>query len=103
VEGAEISVGKTVAVTVEKGKRMPTLTKKFKVKINEKLCKGCYFCVKFCPMGVFVRSDVIGELGYNIAEVEFPEKCTGCKACLLYCPDLAVAIEEEKGSKSAAV
>lgn len=66
----------------------------FKVKIDEKLCKGCY-CIRFCPMGVFVRSDMIGELGYNIALAEFPEKCTGCKACLLYCPDLAVAVEKE--------
>ena len=47
-------------------------------------------------MAVFVRSDVIGELGYNLAKVEFPEKCTGCKACLLYCPDMAVVVEEEK-------
>jgi len=70
--------------------------KVYKVKVDEKLCKGCYFCVKFCPMGVFVRSDTIGELGYNLAQVEFPEKCTGCKACLFYCPDLAVAIEEQK-------
>jgi 2-oxoglutarate ferredoxin oxidoreductase subunit delta len=70
--------------------------KRYKVKIDEKLCKGCYFCVRFCPMGVFVRSDVIGELGYNLAKVEFPEKCTGCKACLLYCPDMAVAVEEEE-------
>jgi Pyruvate/2-oxoacid:ferredoxin oxidoreductase delta subunit len=48
-------------------------------------------------MGVFVRSDVIGELGYNLAKVEFPEECNGCKACLLYCPDLAVAVQEERG------
>jgi len=51
-------------------------------------------------MGVFVRSDKIGELGYNLAQVESPEKCTGCKACLLYCPDLAVAIEEQKDGDS---
>jgi NAD-dependent dihydropyrimidine dehydrogenase PreA subunit len=49
-------------------------------------------------MGVFVRSDSIGELGYNVAVVEFPEKCTGCKACLLYCPDFAIAVEKEAGN-----
>jgi len=49
-------------------------------------------------MGVFVRSDVIGELGYDIVKVEFPEKCNGCKACLLYCPDLAIAVAEAEGS-----
>ncbi len=75
--------------------RPPPTKKRFKVKIDEKLCKGCYFCIRFCPMGVLVRSDLIGELGYNIARVEFPEKCTGCKACLLYCPDFAIVVEEE--------
>ena len=50
-------------------------------------------------MGVFLRSDIIGELGYDIAKVEFPEKCTVCKACLLYCPDFAIAVEEDKESE----
>jgi Pyruvate/2-oxoacid:ferredoxin oxidoreductase delta subunit len=46
-------------------------------------------------MKVFAQSDEIGELGYNLAKVQFPEKCTGCKLCLLYCPDFAIAVEEE--------
>jgi Pyruvate/2-oxoacid:ferredoxin oxidoreductase delta subunit len=49
-------------------------------------------------MGVFVRSNIIGDLGYDIAAVEFPEKCNGCKACLMYCPDFAIAVEEDKDS-----
>jgi len=51
-------------------------------------------------MGVFVRSSVIGELGYNLAQVDLPEKCNGCKACLLYCPDFAIAVEEDKEGDS---
>jgi len=50
-------------------------------------------------MGVFAESEEIGELGYNLARVAFPEKCTGCKLCLLYCPDLATAVEEEESGK----
>ena len=91
-----IAASKKLAVTIGQEKGVPRLKKRFKVEINEKFCKGCYFCIRFCPVGVFVRSDVIGDLGYNLARVEFPEKCTGCKACLLYCPDLAIAVEEEK-------
>jgi 2-oxoglutarate ferredoxin oxidoreductase subunit delta len=87
-------------MTTTRARSVLKTKKLYKVKVDEKLCKGCYFCVKFCPMGVFVRSDIIGELGYNIAQVESPEKCTGCKACLLYCPDLAVAIEEQKDGDS---
>ncbi|MFH0848434.1 MAG: 4Fe-4S dicluster domain-containing protein [archaeon] len=73
--------------------------RRFKVAINKNLCKGCYFCVRYCPVGVFSKSEEIGELGYNLAKVEFPEKCTGCRLCLLYCPDLAIAVEEEKPEK----
>ena len=73
--------------------------RRFKVEINKKLCKGCYFCVHYCPVGVFAKSEEIGELGYSLAKVEFPEKCTGCRLCLLYCPDLAIAVEQEKSEK----
>ena len=73
--------------------------RRFKVEINRKLCKGCYFCIRYCPVGVFAKSEEIGELGYNPAKVESPEKCTGCKLCLLYCPDFAIAVEEEKSEK----
>jgi len=86
------------AAAVSKQKKILRVKKNFNVTVNEKLCKGCYFCIRFCPMGVFVRSDVIGELGYDIVKVEFPEKCNGCKACLLYCPDLAIAVAEAEGS-----
>jgi len=85
----------TRAVQLASRKQRQPADQHFKVKIDEKLCKGCYFCVRFCPMGVFVKSDLIGDLGYNLARVEYAEKCTGCKACLLYCPDLAVAVEQE--------
>lgn len=92
---AIISPERTVTVASTRKERSPLAKNRFNVQIDEKLCKGCYFCIRFCPMGVFVRSELIGELGYNVARVEFPEKCTGCKACLLYCPDFAVAVEEE--------
>lgn len=73
------------------------LKRRFRVEIDKRLCKGCYFCVHFCPRGVFAKSEEIGELGYNLAKVESPEKCIGCRLCLLYCPDLATAIEEIGG------
>ena len=89
-----ISMSPAPSTTLISRKKLST-TSRYRVKINEKLCKGCYLCIRFCPVGVFVRSSIIGDLGYNIAEVASPEKCTGCKACLLYCPDFAVAVEKE--------
>ena len=85
----------TIGQTVSKPKSDHP-KRRFKVDVNRKLCKGCYFCVRYCPMGVFSKSNEIGELGYTVAKVEHPEKCTGCRICLFYCPDLATAVEEEK-------
>jgi 2-oxoglutarate ferredoxin oxidoreductase subunit delta len=88
-----------ITETTAKTKNSERRKKRFKVEINPKLCKGCCFCLKYCPTGVFSRSDEIGELGYVIAKVEHPEKCTGCRLCLIYCPDFATSVEEE-GKKS---
>ena len=92
MEGAEISVGKTLAVTVEKGKRMPTLTKKFKVKINEKLCKGCFFCIEFCPKKSIFLSTKLNMKGYFVADFTPENDCTGCATCAIVCPEVAIEV-----------
>ncbi len=61
---------------------------KFMVSINEKWCKGCGFCVAFCPKGVLAMGERLK------AEVRHPEECIGCKRCEYYCPDLAITVEE---------
>ena len=99
-KGIAISSYSAVAIVVDRRKTSAPIRKRFKVEIDERLCKGCYFCIRFCPMEVFARSDTLGDLGYKIAKVEFSENCSGCKACLLYCPDLAVAVEEEGEKKN---
>lgn len=73
--------------------------KRFRVEVNPKLCKGCYFCIRYCPREVFGKSEKIGEMGYVVAKVLDSGKCTGCRLCLLYCPDFAVSIEGEGGEK----
>jgi len=88
-----------VGEKISEAKKTERPKRRFRVEIDKKLCKGCYICVRYCPMGVFAESEEIGELGYNLARVAFPEKCTGCKLCLLYCPDLATAVEEEESGK----
>jgi hypothetical protein len=92
-----ISSDRTIAA-VSQQKKTLRVKKPFKVKINDQLRKECHFCIWFSPMGIVVRSD-IGELGYEIAEVEFQEKCDGRKAPHRYYPDFAIAVEEHKESK----
>jgi len=48
-------------------------------------CKGCEFCVTFCPKDVLKM-----EGGLPVAEA--PERCTRCELCVWVCPDFAIRI-----------
>lgn len=60
------------------------------VTVNVELCKGCGFCVEFCPAGVLAFSDEFNSKGYHPPHAIKPEVCTGCDLCGLYCPDFAI-------------
>ncbi len=53
-------------------------------------CKGCAFCVEFCPTEVLELSSAFNSKGYHPPHVIAPEKCTGCDLCGMYCPDFAI-------------
>ncbi len=53
-------------------------------------CKGCGFCIAFCPPKVLAFSAAFNTLGYHPPELIRPEGCTGCDLCGLYCPDFAI-------------
>ena len=76
--------------------------KKFRglVFIKPERCKGCEYCVEFCPTGAITMSVQFNSKGYHYPEFSAPDKCTGCGLCGMYCPDFAIfgmreAIEEE--------
>lgn len=58
--------------------------------INAELCKGCGFCIEFCPSGVLAFSDEFNIKGYHPPCAVKPEACTGCDLCGIYCPDFAI-------------
>lgn len=64
------------------------------IRIDEKLCKGCYFCIEKCPKDVLGKADGLSPKGYIIARVERPEDCTACRLCEIYCPDFAISVHE---------
>jgi len=72
------------------------------INIIEDRCKGCGFCIEFCPRGVLKASEKFNAKGYHPPYAEAPEKCVGCKLCTLICPDFAifVTIEEKVGDES---
>ena len=60
------------------------------VHINTELCKGCGFCIEFCPAGVLEFSGEFNTKGYHPPRAANPEACTGCGLCGIYCPDFAI-------------
>ena len=60
------------------------------VSIVTERCKGCGYCVEFCPLGVLVMSSKFNTKGYHYPEVANSEKCSGCDLCGMYCPDFAI-------------
>ena len=60
------------------------------VTINVELCKGCGFCIEFCPAEVLEFSEEFNTKGYHPPYAAKPEACTGCDLCGAYCPDFAI-------------
>jgi 2-oxoglutarate ferredoxin oxidoreductase subunit delta len=60
------------------------------VAIEIELCKGCGFCIEFCPSGVLEFSEEFNSKGYHPPRAVKPEACTGCDLCGIYCPDFAI-------------
>ena len=53
-------------------------------------CKGCGFCVEFCPKDVLERSEKFNRKGYHPPRVAHPDKCNTCDTCEMICPDFAI-------------
>ena len=60
------------------------------VTITVERCKGCGFCVEFCPTDVLELSSAFNSKGYHPPHVIAAEKCSGCDLCGMYCPDFAI-------------
>ena len=67
-----------------------------KVNIIEDRCKGCSFCVEYCPRDVLKISKHFNKKGYHPPYVQKPENCVNCKFCELICPEFAIYVEESE-------
>jgi 2-oxoglutarate/2-oxoacid ferredoxin oxidoreductase subunit alpha len=64
--------------------------------VRTEICKGCSFCVDFCPTHCLTFSKEFNPKGYHFPVLHAPEACTGCDLCGLYCPDFAIHAERWK-------
>ncbi len=58
--------------------------------IIEERCKGCGFCIAFCPRGVLRLSSGFNKKGYHFPEVVDISKCADCHFCDVLCPEFAI-------------
>lgn len=82
---------KTTAPAAEPAKG-PEKVKKVRgvVFLSASRCKGCGFCIAFCPPKVLAFSEDFNAQGYHPPKLTNPDGCTGCDLCGLYCPDFAI-------------
>jgi 2-oxoglutarate ferredoxin oxidoreductase subunit delta len=74
------------------------------IHIDKNRCKGCAFCVEYCPHDVLEMSDEFNVKGYHPPYIKDEDKCIYCQLCETICPEFAIFVtlkdEEEEGEKS---
>jgi 2-oxoglutarate ferredoxin oxidoreductase subunit delta len=60
------------------------------VEIVVERCKGCAFCVEYCPRGVLAMSKEFNRKGYHPPLVLRAGECLNCNLCEMICPEFAI-------------
>ncbi len=60
-----------------------------RVFIRKNRCKGCQFCIEFCPQDVLALSKDFNAKGYRYPVV-VKDVCIHCTLCIALCPDYAI-------------
>ena len=72
------------------------------VHITKDRCKGCGFCVTYCPTKILELSEEFNAKGYHFPVVKnsergFTSNCINCNLCGMICPEFAIwsTVKEE--------
>jgi 2-oxoglutarate ferredoxin oxidoreductase subunit delta len=65
------------------------------IHIIENQCKGCGFCVEYCPREVLRMSDGYNLKGYHPPIVADENECVNCQLCEIICPEFAIFVTSQ--------
>jgi 2-oxoglutarate ferredoxin oxidoreductase subunit delta len=63
------------------------------IEILKDWCKGCRFCIEFCPRQVLEESTEFNIKGYHPVFAARSEDCVDCGLCEFICPEFAIRVE----------
>ena len=66
------------------------------VHINWDRCKGCGFCVEYCPTDALEMSKAYNAKGYHPPKVKNADECRDCKFCEKVCPEFAIFVKTDQ-------
>lgn len=69
------------------------------VHIIKDRCKGCGFCIEFCPKDVLEESTEINQRGVRPPRVVDESRCALCGFCSAVCPDFAIFTKEKNAKE----
>ena len=64
-----------------------------RIHVIKEQCKGCGFCVEYCPKKVLELSQEFNKKGYHPPVAIKEEDCVACGLCELICPEFAIYAE----------
>ncbi|MCK4428259.1 MAG: 4Fe-4S binding protein [candidate division Zixibacteria bacterium] len=65
------------------------------IHIIKERCKGCGFCVEYCPKDVLELSTEFNTKGYHPPYVVKEDACVHCGLCEMICPEFAIFVTEK--------
>lgn len=64
--------------------------------IIEERCKGCSYCIEFCPSKVLEPDRKLNKIGIHPPRVKDITLCVGCGVCQDICPDFAIYLVDKE-------
>ena len=75
------------------------MARKGKVVISRDLCKGCYLCIRACPVKALEKDSELNSTGsYPVKLSGAADKCIACGNCYEVCADVCLEIYEQTAS-----